>query len=124
LLARLTTKLTPQLVDEFGVGPDTATEMLIVACDNADAVADTEARLGQALRRRSHPASSGLTTRHRLNRGRHRRANAALYGVVIGGMQHHASPRAYVARCTAEGKTKRRWPQCVLGVEVASGESE
>ncbi len=32
-----------------------------------------------------------MTTRHRLNRGGHRQANAALYRVVIVRMQHHAA---------------------------------
>ena len=35
----------------------------------------------------------------------HRQANAALYRVVIGRMQHHGPTRAYVARATTEGKT-------------------
>ncbi|MEV1003493.1 transposase [Nonomuraea sp. NPDC050202] len=35
------------------------------------------------------PASSGTTTRHRLNRGGHRQLNAALYRVVIVRMRFH-----------------------------------
>jgi hypothetical protein len=38
LLTQLTTALTPQLVQAFGVGPDTAAELLIVAGDNIDRV--------------------------------------------------------------------------------------
>jgi transposase len=38
VLTELTTALTPQLVDAFGVGPDTAAELLIVAGDNIDRV--------------------------------------------------------------------------------------
>lgn len=48
------------------------------------------------------PASSGMTNRHRLNRGGHRQANAALYRAVIVRMQHHEPTRAYVARRPAE----------------------
>lgn len=59
------------------------------------------------------PASSGKTTRHRLNRGGHRQANAALYRTVIVRMQHHEPTKAYVARRTAEGKTKPEIIRCL-----------
>ena len=48
-----------------------------------------------------------MTTRHRLNRGGHRQANAALYRAVIARMQFYESTKTYLARRTAEGKTKR-----------------
>ncbi|WP_407927570.1 transposase [Belnapia mucosa] len=35
------------------------------------------------------PASSGNTSRHRLNRGGHRQANAALHRVVVVRMRTH-----------------------------------
>ncbi|MGH3327483.1 MAG: hypothetical protein ACRDPT_06775 [Streptomycetales bacterium] len=54
-----------------------------------------------------------MTTRHRLNRGGHRQANAALYRTVIVGMQHHEPTRAYVARRTSEGKTKPEIIRCL-----------
>ena len=54
-----------------------------------------------------------MTTRHRLNRGGHRQANAALYRSVIVRMQHHQPTRAYVARRTAEGKTKAEIIRCL-----------
>jgi len=59
------------------------------------------------------PASSGMTTRHRLNRGGHRQANAALYRVVIVRMQHHDPTKTYVARRIAEGKTKAEIIRCL-----------
>ena len=49
-----------------------------------------------------------MTTRHRLSRGGHRQANAALYRVVIVRMQHHQPTKAYVARRTTEGKSSPR----------------
>jgi hypothetical protein len=54
-----------------------------------------------------------MTTRHRLNRGGHRQANAALYRVVIVRMQHHDPTKAYVTRRTAEGKTKAEIIRCL-----------
>ncbi|WP_280780718.1 transposase [Rhodococcus opacus] len=47
------------------------------------------------------PASCGRTDRHRLNRGRDRAANTALYMVVVTRMRRHQPTRAYVARRTA-----------------------
>ena len=47
------------------------------------------------------------TGRHRLNRGGHRHANAALYRAVIVRMRYHRPTVDYVARRTADGRTKR-----------------
>src|SRR3712207_9459974 len=54
------------------------------------------------------PASSGRTTRYRLNRGGNRQANAALYRVVIVRMRHHQPTLDYVRRRTGEGKRDRK----------------
>lgn len=112
LLAELTTQLAPQLTAAFGVGADTAAEMLIVAGDNADRVR-SEAAWAKLCGVCPIPASSGKTTRHRLNWGGHRQANAALYRTTIVRMQHHEPTKAYVARRTAEGKTKAEIIRCL-----------
>jgi transposase len=112
LLTELTTSLAPQLVDAFGIGPDTAAEMLIVAGDNIDRVR-SEAAWAKLCGVAPVPASSGMISRHRLNRGGHRQANAALYRTVIVRMQYHQPTRAYVARRTAEGKTKAEIIRCL-----------
>lgn len=112
LLTELTTALTPQLVDAFGVGPDTAAELLIVAGDNIDRVR-SEPAWARLCGVAPIPASSGMRTRHRLNRGGHRQANAALYRAVIVRMQHQEPTRCYVARRTAEGKTKAEIIRCL-----------
>jgi hypothetical protein len=112
LLAQLTRQLAPGLVDAFGIGPDTAAEALIVAGDNPRRVR-TEAAWAKLCGVAPIPASSGTTTRHRLNRGGHRQANAALYRTVIVRMQHHDATRAYVARRTAEGRTKAEIIRCL-----------
>ncbi|GAA3268740.1 hypothetical protein GCM10020218_008390 [Dactylosporangium vinaceum] len=88
LLAQLTAQHVPQLVAAFGVGADTAAEMLIVAGDNIDRVR-SEPAWARLCGVAPVPASSGLTNRHRLNRGGHRQANAALARAVIVRMQHH-----------------------------------
>ena len=52
-------------------------------------------------------ASSGLTSRKRLNRGGDRSANHALWRIVMVRMVFDARTRAYVTRRTAEGRSKR-----------------
>ena len=59
------------------------------------------------------PASSGKTNRHRLNRGGDRRANNALFTIVLVRMRHDPATRAYVARRTAEGKTPKEIMRCL-----------
>ena len=59
------------------------------------------------------PASSGKTSRHRLNRGGNRQANAALYRVVITRMRGHRPTLDYVKRRTAEGKSKPEIIRCL-----------
>ena len=94
------------------MGPDTTAELLIVAGDNPERV-KSEPAWARLCGVAPIPASSGMTTRHRLNRGGHRQANAALYRTVIGRMQHHQPTKEYVARRTAEGKTKGEIIRCL-----------
>ncbi len=112
LLTELTSHAAPELAKAFAVGPDTAAEMLIVAGDNPERVR-SESAFARLCGVAPIPASSGMKTRHRLNRGGHRQANAALYRVVIVRMQHHAPTKTYVARRTAEGKTKSEIIRCL-----------
>ena len=60
------------------------------------------------------PASSGRTTgRHRLKRGGHRQANAALYRAVIVRRRFHQPTRDDVAQRTADGRTTREIIRCL-----------
>jgi transposase len=66
-------------------------------------------------------ASSGKTSRHRLNRGGNRDANRALHVLALGRMSWDERTREYVAKRTAEGKSKReilRWLKRYLAREV------
>ena len=55
-----------------------------------------------------------MTSGHqRINRGGHRQLNAAIYRTVIVRMQFHEPTIAYVARRTAEGKSKRDIIRCL-----------
>jgi transposase len=53
------------------------------------------------------PASSGNTTRHRLNRGGDRRLNKAINTIVLTRLRTDPDTRAYAARRRAQGKTDR-----------------
>jgi transposase len=58
-------------------------------------------------------ASSGKTVRHRRNRGGDRQANAALYRIVVVRLRWHQPTRDYLARRTAEGKSKKEIIRCL-----------
>ena len=97
----------------FGVGPNTAAAMLILFGDNPDRIR-SEAAFAKLCGACPIPASSGVTTgRHRLNRGGHRQANAALYRAVIVRMRYHQPTLDYVARRTADGRTRREIIRCL-----------
>ena len=111
--ARLTTETSPTLREGFGVGAHTAAEMLILFGDNPDRIR-SDAAFAKLCGACPIPASSGMTTgRHRLNRGGHRQANAALYRAVIVRMRYHQPTVDYVARRTADGRTKREIIRCL-----------
>ena len=60
-------------------------------------------------------ASSGKTTRHRLNRGGDRQANAALYRIVLVRLRWHQPTKDYLTRRLAEGKSKQEIIRCLIG---------
>lgn len=112
-LEDLTRQAAPQMLDRFGVGFDTAAELMIAAGDNTDRVR-SEAAFAKLCGACPIPAGSGKTSgRHRLNRGGNRHANAALYRVVIVRMRWHQPTIDYVARRTAEGLTKKDIIRCL-----------
>ena len=112
LLGTLVDQLAPQLTAAIGIGPDNASELLLTLGDNAERLR-SEAAFAKICGACPIPASSGKTVRYRLNRGGHRRANAALHRIVIVRMKYHEPTRAYVTRRIAEGKTKPEIMRCL-----------
>ena len=113
VIAQLATSLSPTLCDGFGIGPDTAAEILIVFGDNPDRV-HSEAAFAKLCGTCPIPASSGMTSgRHRLYRGGHRQANAALSRTVVVRMRFHEPTIEYVQRRTAEGLSKKDIIRCL-----------
>lgn len=94
------------------MGTGAAAEMLILVGDNPERI-HSEAALVKLCGACPIPASSDKTSRHRLNRGGDRQANAALYRVVIIRMRAHKPTLDYVRRRTAEGKTKSEIIRCL-----------
>lgn len=112
VLATLTDRAAPALTSRFGIGGDSAAELLLVVGDNPERIR-SEAALAKLCGACPIPASSGKTVRHRLNRGGHRQANAALHRILVVRMRFHEPTIAYVTRRTAEGKTKRETLRCL-----------
>jgi len=113
-LRTLTAATAPDLLDQFGVGPHTAAQLLITAGDNPDRL-HTEASFAALCGTSPIPASSGKTNRHRLNRGGDRSANHALHTIVLVRMRHHQPTREYVARRRAEGLSTKETMRCLIG---------
>jgi transposase len=111
-LEALTTARAPELVQAHGMAAGTAAEMLSLVGDNPERIR-SEAAFAKLCGACPIPASSGKTTRHRLNRGGNRRANAALYRVVVTRMRGHPPTLDYVRRRTTEGKSKTEIIRCL-----------
>jgi transposase len=104
-IAALVTATAPQLLEVYGVGPDTAAILLAAAGDNPDRLR-SEAAWAHLCGVAPIPASSGKTTRHRLNPGGNRQANHALWRIVLTRMSGDKRTRVYVERRLADGLTK------------------
>ena len=111
-MVRLTAEAAPALVDVFGVGPDTAAALLITAGSNPERLR-SEAAFAALCGVNPIPASSGKTNRHRLNRGGDRRANAALYRIVLVRLRYHQQTKEYMSRRISEGMTKAEIIRCL-----------
>jgi transposase len=111
-LDRLVTEAAPELVAVEGVGIDTAASLLIAAGDNPERLKN-EAAFAQLCGAAPIPASSGKNVRHRLNRHGNRDANRALYVIAVCRMSRDKRTRSYVAKRTAEGKSKKEIIRCL-----------
>ncbi|MBF9134316.1 IS110 family transposase, partial [Plantactinospora sp. S1510] len=112
LLQPLVTAINPGLLAANGVGADTAGQLLVTAGENHDRLI-SEAAFAMLCGVAPIPASSGKTTRHRLNRGGDRQANCALYRVVLCRLRGDPRTRAYAERRTKEGMSKKEIIRCL-----------
>ena len=111
-LGRLVEQAAPELVSLPGIGTDNAATLLIVAGDNPQRLR-SEASFASLCGVAPIEASSGKVVRHRLNLGGNREANRALYMICLSRMRRDHRTKEYVARRTAEGKSKREIIRCL-----------
>ena len=111
-LEQLTKAFAPKLMESLGVGSDTAAALLVTAGSNPERL-KSEAAFAALCGVSPIPASSGKTNRHRLNRGGDRRANAALYRIVLVRLRYDMRTSAYLQRRMGEGKTKTEVIRCL-----------
>jgi transposase len=112
MIKPLVVELGPGLVDLEGVGTENAGAFIVAAGDNPDRL-KSEASFAMMCGACPIPASSGKTQRHRLNRGGNRQLNSALHMVVVCRIRTDDRTKAYVARRTREGLSKREILRCL-----------
>jgi len=111
-LAKLTKAAAPRLLTQHGIGIETAGKLLVAAGDNPGRLRH-EAALAALCGASPVEASSGKTTRHRLNRGGDRQANNALWIIAFCRLHTDPATRAYADRRTKEGKSDRDILRCL-----------
>jgi transposase len=105
-LTKLLAETAPGLLGLYGVGKHSAAALLVAAGDNPERIR-SEPAWARLCGVSPVEASSGKITRHRLNPGGNRQANAALWHIVITRMSSDPRTIAYVERRTNEGRTKK-----------------
>jgi transposase len=103
--------LQPRLLGLPGVGPLTAAK-LIAEVAGIERFR-SEAKLARLAGIAPIPASSGNTTRVRLDRGGNRQLNAAFHRIAVTQIRIHPPAQNYIARRLTEGKTKREAIRCL-----------
>ena len=104
-LDELTRALCPQLLDQPGVGPLCAAQLLVSTGDPHRI--RTEAAFAALAGVSPVEASSGPIKRHRLNRSGDRQLNWALHMSALNRIRYHPETRSYYQRQLDRGKTKR-----------------
>jgi transposase len=112
ILDQLTKEANPALRAAKGVGVDVAAILLVASGTNCGRLR-SEAAFASMCGVSPILASSGQTNRHRLNRSGNRQANNALWRIAMVRMTTDEETKTYLARRTAEGKTKRDVTRCL-----------
>jgi len=107
----LTRKLAPQLLDQPGVGPHAAAQ-LVLSWSHHGRI-ESEAAFARLAGAAPIPASSGQTVRYRLDSSGDRNLNRALHMILITRKRSHPATIAYIERRLQEGKTRREANRCL-----------
>jgi len=103
----LTRRLAPQLLDQPGVGPHAAAQLILSWSHQGRATSEAAfARLAGAA---PIPAFSGQTIRYRLDRS----GDRALHMILVTRKRSHPATIAYIERRLQEGKTRREANRCL-----------
>lgn len=110
-LLQVVREQAPEVLKLFGVGPITAAQILVswshLGRFRSEAAFATFAGVA------SIPASSGLTNKHRLNKGGDRQLNRAMHTITLIRMRLAPATKTYVARRVSEGKSSRDAQRCL-----------
>lgn len=112
ILTDLVKRVCPTLLAMPQVGTQSAAQLVITAGENIERMR-SEAAFAKLAGVAPLPASSGKTTRHRLNPGGDRAANSALYMIVVGRMSRHEQTRTYVERRRSQGLSNPEIIRCL-----------
>ena len=110
-LEQITAELVPDLLQECGVGPVCAAQLVVSSGDPRRMA--SEASFAALAGTSPVQASSGLHQRHRLNRGGDRQLNRALHVIALHRVRWHPETAAYYQRLRNNGKTPREARRCV-----------
>lgn len=110
-IKKLLQALAPVLLDQPGVGPLTAAQLVLAWSHHGRLRSDAAfaALAGVA----PLPASSGQVVRHRLNRQGDRQLNSALHTIVLNRARYHLETQKYIRRRREEGKSDRDIRRCL-----------
>jgi transposase len=111
-LEKLVSAAAPRTVQLFGVGTQSASQLLITAGQNIDRLRG-EAAFAKICGAAPIQASSGRTTRHRLDYGGDRQANRALHMIAVCRLRYCPRTQTYAARRKAEGLNQREILRCL-----------
>jgi transposase len=110
-LQQLVEQIMPILLDQPGVGPMSAAQLLVSWSHKGRC--RSEAAFAALAGVSPLQASSGKITRHRLNRFGDRELNRALHVITNWRMLHHAKTQHYLARRRAQQKTDPEIRRCL-----------
>jgi transposase len=110
-IERITRVLAPQLLDQPGVGPLAAAQ-LVISWSHRGRIR-SEAAFARLAGCAPIPASSGQTIRYRLDRSGDRQLNRALHMILVTRRRAHAPTIAYITRRIQDGKSRREANRCL-----------
>jgi hypothetical protein len=111
-LEQLVAATAPRTTQLLGISTGHAGQLLITAGENIYRL-HGEPSFAALCGASPIPASSGKTTRHRLNPGGDRQANRALHLIAVCRLRYRPRTRGYAQRRTQQGKSQRETMRCL-----------